>query len=294
MVPDFRQRVAAIWREVLRDAERREKFRIVRENFGGRVAAVKVAEQAGHGFDDLRIRIAMEMTFPGAEFRDEPKSGQTAGNQICLYTVFWREARTRPGFFNEKRQPVLSVFQGGQLPGEFNLFFREVHGAEAVSIRLAGRLFGRRRNRRFLVVLDGLTVARFIPARRPARRRQLAPRRLDAAERAAEFVNFALIGELLAFGDFDEFEHFVKLVDHLLERLGDFRGVGDGLADGGSFRRTKIGRLDPRLRTQRFRAALGPLFTLKFTLRLAGRWGGADRFRRRRSFFCGRNLVSSR
>src|ERR1039458_748989 len=51
-LPDARKGVATVGREVLSDAERREKAGVVRENFGRRVAAVKVAEQAGDGFDD--------------------------------------------------------------------------------------------------------------------------------------------------------------------------------------------------------------------------------------------------
>ena len=45
----------------------------------------------------------------------------------------------------------------------------------------------------------------------------IAARRLDAAEGAAEFLNLTFVGELLAFGDLDEFEHFVELINHLLE-----------------------------------------------------------------------------
>jgi len=55
-----------------------------------------------------------------------------------------------------------------------------------------------------------------------------AARRLDAAERAAKFLDLALVGELLALGDFDEFQHFVEMINHLLERLGNLRGVLDG------------------------------------------------------------------
>ena len=143
--PDFGKRVAAVGREVLRDAERREKFRIVRENFRRRMAAVKFAEQAGDGLDDERIGIAVEKTFFVAELADEPQFGETAGNQICFRAKFRRERRTLFRLFNEERQPVLSVFQRGQLRGEFNLFFREVHGAEIFSIRVGRRFLRFRR-----------------------------------------------------------------------------------------------------------------------------------------------------
>ena len=129
------------------------------------------------------------------------------------------------------------------------------------------------------MLLDRLTVARFIAARWTGRewlatgRRQLAARRLDAAERAAEFVNLTLVGELLALGDLDEFEHFVKLVNHLLERLGNLGGVRDSLVDSRGFGGTKISGLDPRLLAQRFRAAFGTALAWKFALRSGLRRG---------------------
>jgi hypothetical protein len=136
------------------------------------------------------------------------------------------------------------------------------------------------------VVLDWLALARFVTARRTgrqrfaARRRRLAAGRLDAAERAAEFVKLALVGELLALGDLDEFQHFVELVNHLLERLGNFRGVRDGLADGRGFGGTKIGGLGPLALARRLRSAVRPAVAGKFALRLARRPG----FRRREIF----------
>ena len=122
------------------------------------------------------------------------------------------------------------------------------------------------------MVLDRLNLARFITARRAGRQR-FAARRLDAAERAAKFVNLALVGELLALGDLDEFQHFIELVNHLLERLGNLGGVRDGLADGRDFGGAEISGLDPRFRAHRFRAAVRPAFAGKFTLRLALRPG---------------------
>ena len=89
----------------------------------------------------------------------------------------------------------------------------------------------------------------------------------------------------MAFGDLDEFEHFVELINHLLERLGNFRGVRNGLTDSGSFRRTKISGLDPRLRTQRFGTAFGATIALRF----AGEITLRPSFRRARNFcdgFC--------
>jgi hypothetical protein len=79
--------------------------------------------------------------------------------------------------------------------------------------------------------------------------------RLDATERAAELVNLTFVGELLAFGEFDEFQNLVQLIRHLLERLGNLRGEFDGLADGGNVGGAEIGGLDVRwswIRATRF------------------------------------------
>ena len=262
---------------MLRDADRREELRIVRQNFRRRVAVVKFAEQSGDGLHDERIGIAGKKTFSIAELRNEPQFGETAGNQIFGHAQFQRERRHFFGAFDEERETVLSVFQCGQLRSKFNLFFREVHGAEIFSINAGGRCFGFRRACRFLVRWDTFVwlvawrarlvaawsmflvgAMRFVVAR--SARRRLVARRLDAAERSAQLFNLALIGEFLALGDFDEFQNFVELINRVLERLGDFRGVRHGLADGRGFCRAKISGLDPRLRTLRF----GPVFRASF------------------------------
>ena len=87
-------------------------------------------------------------------------------------------------------------------------------------------------------------------------------RGLDAAQRAAEFINLAFIGQLLALGEFDEFEDFIQLVNGVLERFGDLSGVQDGLMDGGNIGGTKISGFDPGLGTGGFRAAvIGAILT---------------------------------
>jgi hypothetical protein len=160
------------------------------------------------------------------------------------------------------------------------LFFREVHGAENGLIAVALRFFGFLWRTRFFgprAWFALLAAGRLLAARR-AEGLLLPPRRLDATERAAQFVNLALVGELLALGDLDEFKHLVKVVNHLLERLGDLGGVLDGLADGRGLGGPEIGGLDPRLGALRFRAALGTALALK----LARGHGGAGRFGFRR------------
>jgi hypothetical protein len=122
----------------------------------------------------------------------------------------------------------------------------------------------------------------------------LLARGLNAAERAAKFINLALVSQFLALGQLDQFKNFVQLINGVLERLGNFRGVGHSLTDGRGFRRTKIGRLDPGLRlraaifgasrtfrlTLVFRLALAFWLTFRFRLALAL----AFRFRSRGNF----------
>jgi hypothetical protein len=168
------------------------------------------------------------------------------------------------------------------LRGDFNLFFREVHGAEEILVGLDRRFFRHLQRTHFFGALNWFAWrARFIAAwLRRTERWRFAARRLDAAKCAAQFINFALVGELLPLGNLDEFQNFVELVNHVLERLGDFRGVRDGLADGGSFGGTKISGLDPRLRTQRFGAAFGATIALWFARKITLR----PSFRRARNF----------
>ena len=209
---------------MLGDAERREKFWVVRQNFGGCLAAVKFTEQSGDGLHDERIRIANEKIFSVPALRDKPKFGEAAGNQIFLHAQFWRERRNFFGAFNEERETVLSVFQGGQFGGELLLLFREGHGAESFLFSSRWRFwaFSRRRGgggRCFAARLGGAAFGRWTPrfiaalivTTRTAlvvlRRLRLLWRtlRLDAAQGATQFFEFALIHELLAVGDFDEF-----------------------------------------------------------------------------------------
>jgi hypothetical protein len=93
---------------------------------------------------------------------------------------------------------------------------------------------------------------------------------LDAAEHAAQFIQFAFVHNLLALGNLDEFEDSIKFVSHLLERLGNGGGVLDGLSDGRGLGGTKIGGLDPRLGTRRFRTAFRPIFRPRFAGLFAG------------------------
>jgi hypothetical protein len=158
---------------------------------------------------------------------------------------------------------------------------------------LSRRFFRFRRTRRLLWpqnIFAGFVASRprFFAAR-AALRLRLVARRLDAAERAAEFVNFALVGNFLALGQLDEFENFIQLVNRVLQRFGNFGGVRDGLADGGNVGGAKISGFDPRLRARRLRAAFGTLVALRKFARARGRRTDGFRFGRgfsgRRHFF---------
>jgi hypothetical protein len=156
------------------------------------------------------------------------------------------------------------------------LSFREVHGAERVSINAGRRLAGFRRTRRFFRPLElflgfmpGLTrlfVARLVfpPVAalrflrpRTALRVLLMAGRLDAAQGAAKLFDLALIGEFLALGDFHEFKDFVQLINRVFQGFGNFRGVRHGLTDGRGLGRAEIGRLDPGLRLRAAKFGLG-------------------------------------
>ena len=79
-----------------------------------------------------------------------------------------------------------------------------------------------------------------------ALRRLVAARWLNAAQSAAQFFQFAFVHHFLAFGDFDEFEHFVELINHVLQRNRNFRCVFHGLCDGRTFSGAKISWFYPR------------------------------------------------
>ena len=126
------------------------------------------------------------------------------------------------------------------------------------------------------IIATGFIPARLIPAQIAGRQRWLllAAGRLDTAERAAKFFDLSFVGELLALGDLDELKHFVELVNHLLERLGNFGGVRDGFADGRGFGGAKIGGLGPLTLRRRFRPAVARRFGSARWLRRVGSFRG--------------------
>jgi len=108
---------------------------------------------------------------------------------------------------------------------------------------------------------------RFVPARITLRRLHLAGR-LDAAERAAKFIDLPFIGQLLTLGQFNEFQDLIQLVNRMLERFGDFRCVQNRLVDGRACCRSKISGLHPLPGALLFLTAVRRTVVLRFVLRL--------------------------
>ena len=87
----------------------------------------------------------------------------------------------------------------------------------------------------FLPARGALLVLRLLILRRGLLivlgRRRLLAHGLDAAQGAAEFLDFAFIGEFLALGHFDEFEDFLELIEGVLQFLGNLGGVENSEVD---------------------------------------------------------------
>lgn len=205
---------------MLCDSERREKPRIMRQNFRRRMTAIKFTKQAGDGLDHKRIRVANEKTIAGAKLRNEPQLCQTTGNEVRIRALLGAERWTLLCFLYQIGQAVLSILQRGQLCGKSSLFFREVHGAEMGSIHRFWRLCLFWRARRFVLPLHilgrfvlrttWLFVARavfpmaalllLIP-RTALLMLRLVTLRLDTAQGTAELFNFAFISKFLTLRD---------------------------------------------------------------------------------------------
>ena len=73
-------------------------------------------------------------------------------------------------------------------------------------------------------------------------------RRLDAAQCPAQFLDLALVRQLLALGQFHQLEDLIELIHRVLQRFRDLRGMQHRLMDGRTFGRPKIRGLRPLLR----------------------------------------------
>ena len=130
LIPNFRERIAPVGREMLGDAQGAQKSGVMRRNFRRGLVAVKITQQPGNGLDHEGIRIAGEVTPPVGKPGVKPQFGQTAGNEILLNPEFRRERRPLTGQLDQMGEPVLTIFKRRQLAGNLHLFFREVHNAE--------------------------------------------------------------------------------------------------------------------------------------------------------------------
>ncbi|MFO1514642.1 MAG: hypothetical protein U1F83_17315 [Verrucomicrobiota bacterium] len=55
---------------------------------------------------------------------------------------------------------------------------------------------------------------------------------VQLAQGAAQRFNLALVGELLAFGHFDQFQNFFHLIHRAFERIHNLHDLVNGLTDG--------------------------------------------------------------
>ena len=55
---------------------------------------------------------------------------------------------------------------------------------------------------------------------------------LQLAQQPAEGINLAFVGEFLAFGEFDQFQNILHLIERLSQRFDDLRHFAYRLADG--------------------------------------------------------------
>ena len=59
-----------------------------------------------------------------------------------------------------------------------------------------------------------------------------APGLLQLAQQPAEGINLAFVSEFLAFGEFDQFQSILHLIERLSQRFDDLRHFGYRLANG--------------------------------------------------------------
>jgi hypothetical protein len=106
---------------------------------------------------------------------------------------------------------------------------------------------------------------------------------MNSAQRAPQRFNFPFVGDFLALGHFDQFEHFLHLVERLLEHFNNPRHFFSCPADGGSWsfgfgfgRQGHLGRRTGRrnrLRAARAASTTAAVATPASAARTAGRRG---------------------
>jgi hypothetical protein len=68
-------------------------------------------------------------------------------------------------------------------------------------------------------------------------------RAVQSSKRAFQFLNLALVINLLPFGQFQSFQHVFHFIERAFQFLDDFVDLLDGLGDGGKFRAALAFRL---------------------------------------------------
>lgn len=71
----------------------------------------------------------------------------------------------------------------------------------------------------------------------------VVPRAVQSSERAFQFLDLALVINLLPFGQFQSFQHVFHFIERVFQFLDDFVDLLDGLGDGGNFRAALAFRL---------------------------------------------------
>jgi hypothetical protein len=126
-VPDFSQTVAAVWRQMLREAQFFQEGRAGLHDFRRRLSAVNLAEQHSHSLDNGGIRIGAKLAPSVREFLDKPDLGQAAFHAKGLGLELILQRRRGPPAAHNITEPVLRGFQGPQRRGQLPLFFRNRH-----------------------------------------------------------------------------------------------------------------------------------------------------------------------
>jgi len=230
---------------------------------------------AKHGLEDLLIRARASQSIQRARFR-----------------AFRRFGRFR--LVQTLRHFVLFLGLG---PLGFRLFTRSSRFRT-----LLGPVLPIRASRTVRTVMTLLRLVATIPliAFRALRTVGTKAVSLKLAQGAEQRFDLAFVGELLAFGEFDQFQNFFHLLQRLFQRFDDLHHFVDGLADGGTIRpghawRVRHGRFKPGARRQRTgwlrtHRMLGQ-FNGRFSMRRHGRCGrlhGGGRFGWHRRFSNGR------
>lgn len=151
---------------------------------------------------------------------------------MCLTKILWRPAV--PARITVARIPIPRVRVPGRTPARITL-----RGAGTVAMRLSLWIPLLLSLWITITIAVAVAVAVAIPGptatatalRRP-RPLNFIRRPLEAAQLLSQRLDVAFIGRLLALGFLEDLEHFIHLIERLLQGGDDFHHIVDGLADG--------------------------------------------------------------